>query len=526
MGNMPVRPRDRRRPRALRRWLPPSAAGGRVAAWRALTEGTGRSVGRYLAQVRHRRRTQSSFAAWLSGLAADDLKDRALPLPSGGTVRLVYLSTLADEARLWREAVEPLLAGRLQPATLPGAMPARIGRPLAHRLLRGDAALVDLGSGEVFTLAVGDRPGRPVGEPSTETVTLGPKAGMVEKLDINIGLIRGVLRDPQLRVETLVVGRRSRTRVALLYLADVANLRMVGRARRGLKAMALDYVRSAADVAATLYHHSWSLFPLADETERADKVARAVAAGRLALVVDGSPFAVLVPAPVGVFLQDSEQTMLGPALVAFSHVLRIIGLLVATGAAGFYVAITTNSVDVLPVRLVIAVTASRAGVPYPPLTEALISLLVADVLVEATVQASKSVGNALTIVGTLIIGQMIVSSRLASNLMMMVVAVTVLGSFLALNPVMSYGLRMWKYVQVWFAAVAGLDGWMAGWILMVAYLSTLKTAGVPYLSPFGPLRLHDLVNQYLAPHPPEAARLRPAMWRPRDRARARPGAQR
>lgn len=455
--------------------------------------------------------------AWLGSY---DVCRRTLGLPDGAQVHLLYVQTLVDPHRLWREVVQPLVSGALTLPTLPGASAIDTPTALAHRLLGGSVALWTGDGRHRLAVDVQENVGRNVGEASTETAIVGPKAGFVERLDTNVALIRRLLPDPALRVDRRVVGRRSRTRVAVLHIADVANRAVVDRALQGLAAIAIDQVRTTADIASQLYAGTWTPFPLVEQTERPDKAAAALAEGRLVMVVEGSPFALVVPVNLALFLEDSETAVLGSAPVVFARLLRALGLAAATGAAGLYVAATTVSVNILPIRLAVNVSASRFGVPFPPLTEALLALVIADILVEATSQASKNVGNALTIVGTLIIGQMMVQARLSSNLMMVVVAATVLGTFLTVSPAMSYALRIWKYVLVLFGGLGGIGGWTAGWLLLIAHLAGLESAGVPYLSPFGPMRPGEIWRYGIHPLPPMSRRLRPFSWRPRRRVRS------
>lgn len=458
-------------------------------------------------------------------LASYDVETRYVGPPGAPPTRVAYVQTLVDSNRLWREVLAPLSSGRWTVDSLPGAHPVADATDLTHHMLSGSAALWADGGGGPSVIDVRATLGRPVGEATVESAVAGPRQAFVERLDTNVGLIRDHLRDPALRVDCVEVGRRSRTQVGLLYVADVAAPHLVERARSGLENIAVDNVRSAADVASELYAGTWTPFPLVEMTERPDKVIAALADGRVALLPDGSPFAIVVPTNVWRFVQDSEIAILGSAPAAFARVLRLVGLFAATGLAGLYVATTSSTTTVLPIRLAVNVSASRFGVPYPPLTEALLALVIADVLVEATVQASKNIGNALTIVGTLIIGQMMVQARLASDLMLVVVAMTVLGSFLTVSAPMSYALRIWKYVLVLGAGIGGVAGWVGAWLLLLGHMAGLKSAGTPYLSPFGPVHLGEIWRYGMQPLPPGGRRLRPASWRPREAVRARPEVQ-
>ena len=458
-------------------------------------------------------------------LRCDDLQSTGVDLPDGGRVTLAYLQTLADEPQLWSQVTRPLLTGTVSPSSLPQAEPAATWDRLLHRLLSGWVALLPE-HGPPLTIRMGGLAQRGVNEPTTERQVMGPKEALVEKLETNIGLIRNRLRDPALRVEYSTVGRRSRIRVAMLYLGDVARPELVRLTRRGLRSIAVDFIRTSMDVAALTFQHGWSLFPLVEQSERPDRVAAALSQGRLALVVEGSPFALVVPVTFSDFQHDGEASLSGPLVAAYARSLRFLGLFLAVGLPGLYVALLSANASVLPIPLSLTLSATRLAVPYPVATEAVIMLILSDVLAEATTQAASTIGNALAIVGTLIVGQLMVSAQLASSLMMIVVAASVMGSFLTLKFPLSYAPRIWKYVLVVLAAVGGLLGWATGLLLIAVHLASLESAGTPYLAPLsGASSLAEASRVLIRPSRGQTRR-RPSKLRPLQRVAMRPGGRR
>ncbi len=346
--------------------------------------------------------------------------------------RVLFLDTLVSRKRLVDEVLQPLSTDGAAHGRLPAAQPAGDDRAIIRRLLDGQVAVV-LPQGGAYTVPVQGLAARAVGEPSTDKAIIGPKEGFVERISTNLGLVRRRLKDPRLRVRTYVVGRRSRTRVALVYVDDLAPRRLVRRIKHGLSTISVDFVRTSMDIGEILFGRSWTPFPLSEQTERADRVANALALGRIAFLIDGSPFALLVPVTFLEFQKDSEGALQGPLVVGFVRALRLLGVFAAVMVPGLYVALVSVNVAVLPLPLALALNTARVAVPYPPLTETLIILLMVDILAEATVQAASAVGNTLAIVGTLIIGQMMVQAHLVSTLVLTVTAVTVMGSFMTLR---------------------------------------------------------------------------------------------
>ena len=449
-----------------------------------------------------------------------DLRLEPVDLPEGQRVTIAYLETLVDADRLWREVLQPLLSGTAPPDRLPRTRQLQSGSIVLHRLLAG-WAVIFRGDGLPLGLMISGVKRRPVREPTTERSLIGPKEGLVEDLALNIGLVRTRLRDPLLRVEQFTVGRRSRTGIALLYVEDVAAPAIVRLIRRRLKRVAVDTIRTTADVVEITIARGLTVFPLVEETERPDKVETALAVGRICVLLDGSPFAILLPVTFFEFQKDSESAVQGPLVAGFIVQIRFLGILTATILPSLYVALLTVNVTVLPLPMAITLSTTRVAIPYPVLTETLIMMVIADVLTEATSQAASAVGNTLAIVGTLIIGQMVVQARLASNLMVIVLAGSVMGSFLTLKYQLSYAFRIIKYPLIVLSGLLGLEGLIGGLILLLVHLVSLKSAGVPYLSPLAPADWRSL-RQYSVVQPPRGdMRRRPGTWRARQRVRGR-----
>lgn len=458
-------------------------------------------------------------------LGSDDVQCTELPLPGGRRLGVAFLETLVNEQRLWDEVFKPLTQGALQLEALPEAETLHHWRELLHHLLLGYALLLPT-EGPPRAFAAQGLQQRSVGPPTTERQIVGPKEAFVERLETNLGLIRNRLRDPALRIELRSVGRRSRTRVAMIYLRDVADPELVERTRAGLAEIAVDFVRTAMDVAELTFQHGWTTFPLVEQTERPDRVAHALSHGRLALVVEGAPFVLVVPVTLFDFQHDGEAALPGPAVSTFVRSLRFAGSLVALSLPGLYVALLSANPSLLPTRLSITLASARFAVPYPVATETVLMLLAADILAEATAQSAPSIGNALSIVGTLIVGQLMVQAHLASTLLMIIIAASVMGSFLTLKFTLSYAMRIWKYAVVALAAVGGMVGWFTGLLVLLVHLASLESAGTPYLSPLAAARSPAAVAHITTQSSRPRERLRPPEYRPRDRVSARRGGRR
>ncbi len=453
-------------------------------------------------------------------LPGDDLVLMPISLPGGETAWISYLETIADEERMWTEVVKPLVSGTVQPASLPRAESIKNWNDLQHRLLAGCIVLLPATGSPLGIEMVGIQQ-RTVGEPTTERQIIGPKEAFVEKLEANVGLIRNRLRDPALRIEYHVVGRRSRTRVALLYLEDVANPEVVKRTRAGLRSIAVDFIRTEMDVAELTFQHGWSTFPLVEQTERPDRVAHGLSQGRIALIVEGLPFVLVVPVTFMALQHDGESALPGPLIGIFVRLLRLSGLFMSVALPGAYVAVLSADPLVLPAPLARTLAATRLAIPYPVATEVILMLVTADILAEATAQSASAIGNALAIVGTLIVGQLMVQAHLASSLLMIVVAISIMGSFLTLKFTVSYAIRIWKYAFVLLGAIGGLFGLFTGLLVLLIHLASLESAGVPYLAPIAASRGASAAIRAVMPPSRGQVRRRPAEYQPRQSVAAR-----
>lgn len=443
-------------------------------------------------------------------LGSDDIQTARIAAPSGRPVWVAFVKTAVDRARVYDEVLRPLqeLARQGVPdpvAILPRAEPA--GSQPAEKLAKGQVLITD--GQTMWAVDMESFPRRAVAEATTEQAIIGSKQGFTEDLESNIGAIRSRLRDPSLRIELFEVGKRSHTQVALAYLADVVNPDVLELTRRGLAGIEADFVRASMEIQQSLYGKSLTTIPLAEQTERVDRAASAIANGRLCLIVSGTPFVLLVPTSFADTFMDTDTALPGPVTVSFVRILRMLGEVLAIAVPGLYAAVLTADTQLLPIPLALAVAASRSGVPYPVLTETLIMLIVIDVFSEATAQVPGGIGNALSIVGTLIIGEMAVQAHLASSLMMIVVAVSALGQFLAIKYHYSYTLRLWKYPVAILGGIGGLFGWLAGLLLLLSHMALLKSAGVPYLAPFGPYRPRTALRNTLTLASPPFRRRRP-----------------
>lgn len=358
-------------------------------------------------------------------------------------------------------------------------------------ILDGEVVLLIEGynKGLVLTLVGGEY--RSVEEPPAEAVVRGPREGFTENLSTNIILVRRRLKTPDFYTERLKVGRKTKTAVVIGYLKGTADDNVVAEVRKRIKAIDVDGILESGELEELIEDNPFSPFPTINHTERPDKVAGLLLGGRVAVFVDNTPFVLTVPHLFVELLQAAEDYYDRWIISSIVRVIRYIALNIAVFFPSLYIAVTTFHQEMLPTPLLLNIAGAREGVPFPGFVEALIMELAFELLREAGVRLPRPVGQAVSIVGALVIGQASVTAGLASPAMVIVVALTGIASFAISGYGAATTMRILRFPLMAMAASLGLFGIMMGGIVIVIHAVSLRSFGVPYLSPVAPFTLKD-----------------------------------
>lgn len=359
---------------------------------------------------------------------------------------------------------------------------------------------------------------RGIDQPATEQVIRGPREGFIEHLGTNIALIRYRLQSPSLKVHSMVVGERTRSKVAVCFIDDIADPALVQEVKARLANIRIDAILDAGYLEQFIEDNNMSPFPQVQYTERPDKVVANLLEGRVALLVDGSPLALIVPTVFNQFYQTVEDYTERFLLMSAIRLARMIALVFSLIFPSLYVAIISYNPELIPTEFAVAVAGGRAGVPFPSIIEVLVIEVSMEVLREATIRLPQQVGGALSIVGVLVIGQAAVAAGFASPITVVVIALTTIGSFATPAYNAALALRLLRFPLIVMAGVFGLYGIMVGLILIVNHLLSLRSFGVPYLSPLVPgdmTGMKDLIFRA----PLWSMKKRPSFLRPIDPTR-------
>jgi spore germination protein KA len=357
---------------------------------------------------------------------------------------------------------------------------------IVEELLNGSTVVHVEGMNEAFVFCTRNVEKRSITQPETEQVIRGPREGFIENLMTNISLIRYRLQTPDLRVKINKLGKYTRTCIAVCYIHGIVNPALVEEVQRRLSLIEIDGIIDSGYLEQFIEDNHFSPFPQIQITERPDKAVANLLEGRVIIIVDGSPLALIAPTVFSQFYQTSEDYAERFLLVSFIRLARLLALLFSLAFPALYVAVISFNPELIPTEFAVAVAGGRSGVPFPTVVEVLVMEISMEVLREATIRLPQQVGGALSIVGVLVVGQAAVAAGFVSPITVVVIALTTIGSFATPAYNAALALRLLRFPIIIISGMFGLYGVMIGLILINNHLLSLKSFGVPYLSPIVP----------------------------------------
>ncbi|WP_227014089.1 spore germination protein [Paenibacillus psychroresistens] len=348
--------------------------------------------------------------------------------------------------------------------------------------------------------------------PEREVGLVGPRDAFTEDIDINLSLIRRRIRDNSIRIEEYVIGERSKTKVNVVYMDGLVNEKALGMFRDRIDDFKLDIVLDSTQIGYLISKQVYSPFPMFQLTERPDKAASSMLEGRFVVVVDTSPSVLIFPTTITCLYEASDDYYFSSIAALLFRGIRLLGLSITLFLPSLYVAITTVNQDVFRVQFMLAVTASREGIPYPSYIEVIIMLLLIELINEATVRLPRTIGGTATIVGGLIIGTAAAQAHLISYIMIVITATTAIGSYTAPNYMVGLAWRILSFLIVIMAIPLGLYGVVIGTGFIGLYLCHLHSFGVPYTAPFSTFRYKDLFRDAMTRVSRGMMRIRPSTY--------------
>lgn len=352
-----------------------------------------------------------------------------------------------------------------------------------------DGAVIAVFNKKVYyTFLATKRKSRAVTENLRESVYEGPLSGFVEDININLNLVLQYYPRKELVVEEFRLGTVGKYKSYLIYDREFADKDIIQYVSKELNNISAPMIQSLTELQQILEKKQY-LCPRILTTERYDRTVKELSQGKVAVLLNGTPKALVGPSTFNQFIAAADNYYLLPGISQFLLILRYMALLAALALPGLYVALSAYNTEIMRVQIALSISASRAGVPYPSFVEVLIMLVMMEFLVEASLRLPSAIGQAGTTVGGIILGQAATQANLVSNVMIIIVAAVAISNFVIPTQSLNLTVRVSKYILLFLASVAGLAGLFAGLLGLMYYLFSLHSFGKPFLNPVGSFEL-------------------------------------
>jgi len=461
----------------------------------------------------------------------DDIKYR--PFRAGKVkVLLVYLSGLTDTSKLEQTVIE-CLTGRVASnkslnniseitnLLITSANITVVTRPAEAitNILKGYSLLVIDGISDTLSIEAAKYERRQIGKAENEDVARGPHDAFNETLSDNIALVRRRTKDSNLKVEIFEIGVRTQTSVALLYIDDLVKPGLVDEVRNQLSSICIDKVILSANIEEFLIDQVWNPFPQVLATERPDKIVAGLYEGRISIIVDNSPAAMMLPISIQDLMQSVDDYTARPAVASLIRLTRYFAALMAVFLPALYVSIVSYHPGMLPSGLAFSIAELRARTPFPSLLEAFLMEGILEIFQEAIVRLPQKVSTAAGVVGALVIGTTVVEAALVNALLVVVIALAGLSAFSMPSYTFGMALRFFRVPALIAASILGLYGVAIFSIIMIVFLCSLRTYDESYLGDLFDITLIEDWKDGLVRFPTKFLKSRPKRLGTKNRTR-------
>ncbi|SFE47089.1 GerA spore germination protein [Paenibacillus catalpae] len=373
-------------------------------------------------------------------------------------------------------------------------------REIAHffsSLYSGSVMAVDEATRSVYSFDIAGIPGRQPEESTMELSVKGPRDGFVEGIATNIALIRRRLRTPDLYVEYFKIGNESQTEVSMMFMKSKAEASLVKEARKRLHAIHIEALYSSSELEELVSDRPNSLFPLVDYIGRPDYVVQSLMQGRVCLLVDGNPSVIILPGNLTLLIKSPEDAHLPYYYVSLERILRIIGFVLAICLPGFWIALSAYNTDQIPFTLLATVTNSRIGLPISATMEMFLMMGMFELFREAGVRLPRPVGQTVSVVGGLIIGDAAIRAGITSPTMLVAAAIAAVSTFTLVNQTLSGTVSILRFFVLILSSIFGIFGFFVGVFMILIYMCSLETFNQNYMQPLAPIKWRELITGLL-----------------------------
>lgn len=362
---------------------------------------------------------------------------------------------------------------------------------LISTVLTGDTVILLNGSSKIFIGNTKKLQSRAVTEPTSQTVVRGPKDSFTENLRTNTSLIRARIQDSNLRLDSMKIGSVTQTDIGIMYIQGNADEHIVKEIKERLKEIKVDGVLESSYIEEFIRDDTTTIFPLLLNTERPDAVVGNLLEGRIAIIVQGTPFVLIAPAIFSQFFQSPEDYYQNYYVSSFLRILRFCSFFLSMYVSAIYLALITHHQGLIPDTLMVSLMAQRERVPFPAILEVVLMELAFEMLREAGIRMPRAIGPAVSIVGALILGQAAVEAGFVSAAVVIIVAISAISSFTLPSTSIVNAARGFRFILIIVSAFIGLYGILLMTLCIWLHISSLRSFGIPYFSPFAPFDLKE-----------------------------------
>ncbi len=350
-----------------------------------------------------------------------------------------------------------------------------------EELRKGKTVLIICNSDEYIVVDTKGGEYRSITEPQSETSIRGAKEGFIENLETNISIIRRRIKDKSLVIEKLKVGRRSQTDMAIIYLEDIIDKNIVDELRKRISAIDVDFITGSGQIQQYIESYAYTPFPQIFGSERPDIIEANLMDGRVAVITDGTPYVLTAPTLFVEFFQAVEDYNQRTILTSFTRILRIIAVFIIITLAPIYLTLLKFNVELIPIKFITPIIASRVGISLTPFLEILSMEVIVEFLREGGLRLPNKIGQTLSLVGGIIIGDTAIKSKIVSPTTLLIIGITVIATFLIPSYDMALVIRFVQYPMLLLANYMGIFGIGIGWFLLMVHICSIDSFGVPYL---------------------------------------------
>lgn len=436
---------------------------------------------------------------------SQDIVIRILKLGSRAELKaaVVYVKGLVDSQTIYDFILEsmmtsPSLHDKITPeeavhvlteeaVSIGGLQKLQNWEDLFTAFMAGNAMILVDGIPEALAASTQGGERRTIQESTTNVAVRGSKEAFTESNETNIAMVRRIINDENLWTESMKIGKVTKTDVSIMYINGIAKDEIVEEVRSRLKRIDIDSILESGYIEQLIEDKTMTTFPTIFHTERPDAIAGNLLEGRVAIFVNGTPFVLVVPALFIQFFQSVEDYYARFDIATAIRFLRIFIFFISLIGPAVYIAATTFHQEMIPTELAIIVAAQRESVPFPAFVEAIIMEVTFEILREAGIRMPKAIGSTVSIVGALVIGQAAVQAGIVSPAMVIVVSITAIASFATPSYAVAISARLIRFLFMFSAATFGFYGMILAFIMLILHLCSLRSFGVPYMSPMAPL---------------------------------------